>query len=367
MSRRYILLMFLIFSFLQTQSKERGLLFSVWTDEGYKSVFVILNNDTVTSLRTFPFIIVPQKARKENDALLPSGKLFFLQKDTIIYTFANQAITLRVFDNLKSIENFKDTFEFDNGGEPTEEEIKQQLLKEKVENNWDSSTYQDALETAMSSRRNYDVSTLSVSYVYYPYITLTKHWDGYGGGAHPNFSEEEYTTDIFDLFSTTDINTIQITKRNIRQGEDPYDKNSCCSFNDSLISLLQDNIDDGNFVDGASGDREEVNLSKVYTLLFWKNGKPHCFMQVDVGASYAGSGDYEATAQVDAGVFCDYASKEMPQFKGGYELRIDNEKGVASVCNSKNKVILTHPAWHIVLEEWSTGEELLKWKKELAK
>jgi hypothetical protein len=366
MKKTLLLLLTFYSAMAISQKREEGLLLAFSSQNNtYTTLFLTFKNKRVELRQSCPFIIIPEKSQDWRT----TGKLMFMQKDTLNCAYYEELYGLTLFTNLSSVLNFKDTFFYD-FKKPTEEEIKIDLEKERVKNSWNNETYNDELAMALSQTNIYDNSGLEVIYIFYPFVTLG-HWNSTSGGAHPNWGERIITDEINDsLFKDKMPYTIQPKKYYV-DNERTF---GCCNLNDSLFTLLNQQAIKGIFIDTFDDSMSDStygisNASDAYSIIDRVNGEPHCLLRADVPASYATSGDYSLTVEIDMGVIDQRLKKSSK-----YEISSDNgEYGITfqdhflRVYDRSDKLIyelkLENSFTKIILEEWSYGLALTEWKK----
>ena len=361
-----------------SQGNEEGLLLSYSSKEDngdmhYTTLFLTVNDNIIKLEKVFPFVIIPDKSENKDGYYQPTGKLFFLQVDTLSYSYSDKEFNFKMFDNLDSVNNFKSKCVIDTAGPPTEEDVRIEMQKEKEKNNWDQETYDDELEMALNSRDFYLSSGIEIIYIFYPFITLNYTWGDYGGGAHANWGEKTISDKIEELFPNNE-QARQIQDNEKHNYENNY---QCCEITDSIFNSLQKEAHDGNFIDAVGSTSENLSLAiddpdDSYSILDWVNGEPHCLVRADAFAGYAESGDYYLTVQLDNGVidkhYKNKGKHEISDPNGNYSLTIS--ENTLRVFNQNEKLLFKYKLNNfskVILEEWAFGNTLKEWGKALGK
>lgn len=337
-------------------------------DRQYATVFMTISGDKVSSYDTFPLLIIPEKTIKNK----PTGALSFMKTTSVApqEDVNSTSVGLITFPTLYKALYFKDTASIDTTTY-TEEELKEEIENVHGKQDWDSEEAQELLDSAKQEvgYNYYEDLQLKVVYISYPFITLRECGEGYTGGAHGFWFDKEVTNYLSSLFPRYQVP--------LEPEESYFIPELNCVHNDSLIALLQEKVNNGDFIDerqdttgGYSGDTAFRN---PYCVLERVKGVPHWKLRGDVSASYAQSGDYEFTAEVDLGVMDKYHTKKskyaISSPDGQYGMSVKGNK--LNVFNSANQIIGTYKLpfkmENVVQEEWASDQALTKWKSKLNK
>ena len=372
--------MILTYSYLPnvkaSDKDQYGLLLVVRSSEDkYKTVFLEIKHSKIKTVKEYPFIIYPEKTISEsqkeylntlnedeaNEASYyddVTGNLKYICKDIIKNSWNGFESKFIIFWNLDSAINFKDTFLVEE--KPT--------IRELIENETDSVSEED-VAWMLNTYENY---TYEIDYLLFPYITFT-YSGGYNGGAHPNwFSCQK--TEYFDAFSDSTYSIEYHNTYNYFDFNHEINLN-CCKREDydSLFQLLQFQADSGNFIDGFDQDYSnsgyKIRMDDIYEILEEINGEPHWILRGNADASYAQSGDYSLTTEIDVGVINNSYKKkgnyEILSPDGKYGLVIDGQN--LKVYNN-SKLIYEYSigkGYYVIGEEWALNNKIEIWKNTL--